>query len=154
HIVIFSYYFVLYQFLLRKLVPQPPDSEHDAHEDAEIAEQRIDEVHKVDEADQAQYIADDECNYHSDCVLAAVRHPEPAEEWIQHADCGIVDDQQHDDRQHEMQYGMDLIRKHQCRQVRRIRLVELGHESGIHHHHQYEQDDAAVHAAAARDFVR
>src|SRR5699024_7799259 len=123
-------------------------------EDAEIAEQRIDEVHKVDEADQAQYIADDECNYQSDFVLAAVRHPEPAEEWIQHADCGIVDDQQHDDRQHEMQYGMDLIRKHQCRQVRRIRLVELGHESGIHHHHQYEQDDAAVHAAAARDFVR
>src|SRR5699024_7357417 len=93
--------FRLLDSFARHFAPYPHAGQQYRDRNAEVAEDRVEEVYQVHESDQAQEVADDDAGYKCDFIASGVWCPESGQERIQHADCRVIDDQQHDNRKYK-----------------------------------------------------
>src|SRR5699024_432785 len=120
YMLFFNYCFRLLNFLnslTSHFAPYPKSGQQYRNRNTEVTKDRVEEVHKVYESDKAQEVPGNHTDYECDFIFSAVRRPEPGQERIQHADCRVIDDQQHNDCQRECQQWMDFSGEYQRRQL-------------------------------------
>ena len=137
----------------RAQVLQPVGREHNNHQDAQVAENRVDEGDQVLEADEGQAETDDAgCGIDRVEALGVVARQALAQ-GVEHADGG-VEDHAVDDEGHEIaQCGVDAVDEFKHRHVRVHDLRSGDVERDDEQRHHDEEHDAAQRAAEANGAV-